>query len=214
MDEYDDMVIELSSHTDAQGFTAYNNDLSQKRAESAKSWLVDQGVNEERIVAKGYGESQILNRCVNGVRCPDEEHRFNRRTEFKIISGPQTIEIKREVPKNAEGGKQSFRYDSVPIILFEKGMIDLGTIKSGDTRELVYRFTNTGTADLRIDLATACKCTEINWPTEPIPPGGEGKIVAVFDSEGMEGFYEKTIDIIANTEPIVVEAKFTVEILK
>jgi len=74
------MVIELSSHTDSQGTSKY-----------AK------GISSERIQPVGYGESKILNRCVNGVRCPDDEHRFNRRTEFKIIAGPETIEIKKEV---------------------------------------------------------------------------------------------------------------------
>ena len=95
MNEYPDMVIELSSHTDARGLTKYNEDLSQRRANSAKSWLLSRGVTDERITAVGYGESQILNQCVNGVKCSDEEHRFNRRTEFKIIEGPTTIQIKK-----------------------------------------------------------------------------------------------------------------------
>ena len=91
--------------------------------------------------------------------------------------------------------------------------MDLGTISAGDKKQLLYEFTNTGDETLIIDLATACKCTEITWPKKPIPPGGSGKIIAVFDSTGMNGVYEKTIDIIANTEPIVVEARFTVEVL-
>ena len=99
MNEYSDMVIELSSHTDSRGQTAYNQNLSQKRAESARQWLLDKGVVGERIVPKGYGEAVILNKCVNGARCTTEEHRFNRRTEFKILEGPQTIEIRREVKK-------------------------------------------------------------------------------------------------------------------
>jgi len=97
MDEYPDMVIELSSHTDAQGISTYNQDLSQRRAESAKVWLMDAGIAEDRIKPVGYGESQILNKCVNGVRCSDDEHRYNRRTEFKIIAGPQSIEIKKSI---------------------------------------------------------------------------------------------------------------------
>lgn len=97
MDEYPDMVIELSSHTDARGISTYNQDLSQRRAESAKLWLMDAGIAEDRIKPVGYGESQILNKCVNGVRCSDEEHRYNRRTEFKIIAGPQSIEIKKSI---------------------------------------------------------------------------------------------------------------------
>lgn len=220
MNEYDDMVIELSSHTDSRGDTPYNKNLSQKRAESARKWLIDKGVASERIQPVGYGEEKILNRCVNGVRCPDNEHRFNRRTEFKIIAGPQSIEIKREVKTGYDGSKQSvnkfripFTLDSFPIITFEVGVIEVGKIKEGTKKELIYNFVNTGFAPLKIDLATACKCTDIQWPSEVIPPGGKGKIVAIFDSTGMEGVYNKTIDIIANTDPIVVEAKFNVEIV-
>lgn len=99
LNKYPNMVIELSSHTDSQGTTNYNDDLSQRRAESARNWLLQKGIVADRIVPKGYGEQQIINRCVNGVRCPDDEHRINRRTEFKIISGPQTIEIKKTVIK-------------------------------------------------------------------------------------------------------------------
>jgi len=93
MIKYPDMVIELSSHTDSQGKTRYNQRLSQKRAESAKTWLTDHGVSAERIIAVGYGEAQIRNKCVNGVKCSDDEHRYNRRTEFKIVEGPTSIQI-------------------------------------------------------------------------------------------------------------------------
>ncbi|NNE30482.1 MAG: OmpA family protein, partial [Saprospiraceae bacterium] len=95
MNEYPEMVIELSSHTDSRGLGRYNEDLSQRRANSAKAWLVNNGVTSERIQPVGYGESVILNKCVNGVKCTDEEHRFNRRTEFKIVDGPTTIQIKK-----------------------------------------------------------------------------------------------------------------------
>ena len=95
MNKYPDMVIELSSHTDSQGKTRYNQRLSQKRAESAKSWLTDRGIAEDRIKAVGYGEAQIRNKCVNGVKCDDDEHRYNRRTEFKIVSGPTSIQIEK-----------------------------------------------------------------------------------------------------------------------
>lgn len=80
-------------------------------------------------------------------------------------------------------------------------------------KTIVFEFENTGTNSLIIDLVTACKCTEISWPESPLAPGERGEIVAIFDSSGMEGKYNKTIDIIANTEPIVVEAKFSVEVL-
>lgn len=99
LNEYEDMVIELSSHTDSQGSDSYNQNLSERRANSAKAWLVARNVDPERVEAVGYGEEQILNECENGVDCTDEEHRFNRRTEFKIIAGPTSIEIKKEVIK-------------------------------------------------------------------------------------------------------------------
>ncbi len=97
MDKYPDMVIELSSHTDSRGNDDYNEKLSQRRANSAKKWLMTKKISAQRIVAKGYGEDKILNHCTNGEECTEEEHRFNRRTEFKILSGPTTIEIKKEV---------------------------------------------------------------------------------------------------------------------
>lgn len=78
--------IELSSHTDARGQDAYNMTLSQRRAESAVNYIVSQGVDKARIAAKGYGESQLLNNCKNNVKCTEEEHQINRRTEFKVTS--------------------------------------------------------------------------------------------------------------------------------
>ena len=104
MNKYPDMKIELSSHTDSRGRDEYNEDLSQRRAESAKKWMVAKGIVTDRIVPKGYGEKQLLNTCTNGVECTDEQHRLNRRTEFKIIAGPTTITIERRetiIPENA-----------------------------------------------------------------------------------------------------------------
>ena len=58
--------------------------LSEKRARSARKYLVDNGVAADRISYKGYGESKIINRCINGVECSDAEHEENRRTELTI----------------------------------------------------------------------------------------------------------------------------------
>jgi peptidoglycan-associated lipoprotein len=104
MKNYPDVIIEVSSHTDSRGNDAYNQKLSQRRAESAVKYLVEKdGIARERLVAKGYGESVVLNRCINGVKdCTDEEHRFNRRTEFKIVGGATEKEVmidKEEVKK-------------------------------------------------------------------------------------------------------------------
>lgn len=73
--------IELSSHTDDRSSDAYNLDLSQRRAQSAVDYIVSQGIDPSRLVAKGYGESQLL--IENATT--EEEHQKNRRTEFKVI---------------------------------------------------------------------------------------------------------------------------------
>jgi len=78
--------IEIGSHTDCRGSSAYNDKLSQKRAESAVNYIISSGIEKSRITAKGYGESQLLNKCADGVICTSKEHQVNRRTEFKIIS--------------------------------------------------------------------------------------------------------------------------------
>ncbi len=79
------MNIELSSHSDSRGGDDYNLKLSDRRARSAVKYIVSQGITEARLVPKGYGEQKILNKCANGVTCTDEEHGFNRRTEFTIL---------------------------------------------------------------------------------------------------------------------------------
>ncbi len=85
MNENPSLSVELSSHTDSRGTHAYNERLSQRRAESAVNYIVSQGIPQRRITAKGYGETQLVNRCADGVECTEEEHRMNRRTEFTIL---------------------------------------------------------------------------------------------------------------------------------
>ncbi|MCO5260908.1 MAG: OmpA family protein [Crocinitomicaceae bacterium] len=80
-----ELKIELSSHTDSRGSDAYNMKLSQARAQSCVDYLLTKGVRAVQMKAKGYGETQLLNRCKNGVTCSEEEHQENRRTEVKIL---------------------------------------------------------------------------------------------------------------------------------
>ena len=78
------LEIEFGSHTDSRGADAYNLDLSTRRARSVVNYLVSRGIERSRMKAKGYGETQLVNRCSNGVQCSPAEHQANRRTEFKI----------------------------------------------------------------------------------------------------------------------------------
>ena len=101
-----------------------------------------------------------------------------------------------------------------PVISFDKEVLDIGKLTKGESHTLFFNFTNTGNQDLIIDLVTACQCTELDWQRSPIVPGQKSEIKVVFDSSTVDiGETIKTIDIIANTDPIVVEAKFKVNIL-
>lgn len=79
------LKIELSSHTDSRGSKRYNQTLSQRRAQSCVDYLIEKGVPKSKIVARGYGESKLVNHCKDGVECSEEEHQENRRTEVKIL---------------------------------------------------------------------------------------------------------------------------------
>lgn len=85
MNQYPQMVIELSSHTDCRGTNAYNLTLSDKRAKSAVEYLMYNGIEKVRMVARGYGENMLINDCKDGVYCTEQEHQLNRRTEVKIL---------------------------------------------------------------------------------------------------------------------------------
>ncbi|WP_317131918.1 OmpA family protein [Seonamhaeicola marinus] len=78
--------IELMSHTDSRGNDDFNMSLSQQRANSVVNYLVSKGISRSRLIAKGYGETRLVNRCSNGVDCSETEHKKNRRTEFRVIS--------------------------------------------------------------------------------------------------------------------------------
>ena len=76
--------IEMGSHTDVRGEDAYNFSLSNKRAESAVQYLIQNGIDASRLTYQGYGEKVLVNECKNDVFCSEEKHQKNRRTEFKV----------------------------------------------------------------------------------------------------------------------------------
>jgi outer membrane protein OmpA-like peptidoglycan-associated protein len=78
--------VEIGSHTDARGAAKDNEALSQARADAVLNFLVSKGILAERLVAKGFGESHLTNRCKDGVFCSEAEHAQNRRTEFRVLS--------------------------------------------------------------------------------------------------------------------------------
>lgn len=86
MRKYPSLQIEIGSHTDSQGEAQFNQYLSERRAKAALNYLASKGISRNRLSAKGYGESQLLNKCKDGVLCTEEEHERNRRTELKVLS--------------------------------------------------------------------------------------------------------------------------------
>ncbi|WP_431245011.1 OmpA family protein [Flavobacterium sp. P21] len=86
MQKFPNIRIKIESHTDSRGKDSYNLKLSDNRAKSTRDYIISQGIDASRIEsAKGYGESRLINKCKNGVKCTEEEHLLNRRSDFIII---------------------------------------------------------------------------------------------------------------------------------
>jgi len=98
--QYPATEIELISHTDARGTDRYNNRLSQRRAENAVEFLIKKGIASNRIVPKGYGETQLRNECNDFANCSEADHQYNRRTEVKItkMDAPITVKFINNLP--------------------------------------------------------------------------------------------------------------------
>ncbi len=82
--QYPTLKLDIRSHTDSRQSDASNMILSEKRAQSTKNWLVQKGIDGNRLAAKGYGETKLVNHCTDGVKCTESEHQQNRRSEFII----------------------------------------------------------------------------------------------------------------------------------
>lgn len=86
MNKYPGMVIRLESHTDSRAIDQYNIALSNRRAKSTYDYIITNGIDASRITEyEGFGETQLVNKCSNGVKCSKAEHQLNRRTEFIIV---------------------------------------------------------------------------------------------------------------------------------
>jgi hypothetical protein len=91
MKENPEMIIEIGSHTDCRASKKHNRILSDRRAKSARKYIVSKGIEPYRVFGKGYGETRLMNNCTcelnNKSDCTKDEHKLNRRTEFIIVSG-------------------------------------------------------------------------------------------------------------------------------
>jgi len=97
--QYPEMEIDLNSHTDSRGSDSYNEWLSTERAKSAVDYIVSQGIERSRVTAKGYGESMPVNECLNTMKCSEDKHQMNRRTEFRILNLGEKSILKSDTSK-------------------------------------------------------------------------------------------------------------------
>lgn len=157
------LVVELASHTDSRGTPESNDILSQRRAESVVNYLIDRGIDPERLVAKGYGERTPLRlrkeitrdgfTFAEGTVMTEEyieslgsdaeketAHQFNRRTEFSVIS-------KDFVPKSqiSTGGSSTTiaivenpEQNNIPFTKDARGMIQAEAIVNGITTAFIF----------------------------------------------------------------------------
>lgn len=112
MNKYPEISIVCGSHTDSRATIDYNMWLSDRRAKRTVDYIISRGISPDRITGKGFGESFIINKCTEGVKCYEYEHQQNRRTEFVIVDpneGQEEIEILEE--EQYEEEKEKYKED-------------------------------------------------------------------------------------------------------
>lgn len=87
-------------------------------------------------------------------------------------------------------------------IAFTESEHEFGDVKEGDFAKYEFVFKNTGDEPLYVrDAKASCGCTTPEWTKDTIAPGGEGKILVQFNSEGRPGDFNKSVTVLANTDP-------------
>ncbi|WP_304136938.1 OmpA family protein [Mesonia mobilis] len=124
--KYPSMKIDIRSHSDSRGKDQYNLYLSDKRAKSTAQYLIDNGISASRVSGKGYGETQLMNDCANGVDCTEEEHALNRRSEFIILNENQTPEeVRSAIAK--QNGFEEVRTQEAERVVQNTGSYDFNS---------------------------------------------------------------------------------------
>lgn len=77
--------LKISAHADSRGTQQYNLWLSERRAKRTLEYLLSKGIDATRLQSIGMGEKNLANHCSDGVHCNSQEHRANRRSEFKVV---------------------------------------------------------------------------------------------------------------------------------
>ncbi len=164
------ITVELSSHTDSRGTNSYNDNLSQRRANSAVEYLANKGITNERLIARGYGEQQLVNECADGVSCSDTKHQENRRTEFKIVA--YNNRVIHSSPRYFGFGITQ-QPSTTPITTYDNG----GSYYDNDYKSPTYFDDGTSTSNDNTYTYTDSGSTTTS--TESYPAGTEFKVQLV-----------------------------------
>lgn len=125
------------------------------------------------------------------------------------VAGVSFGQISCDNRKQGESAQATASGKMPKITFAEKGIYDFGTLTEGDTVEHVFKFTNTGEFPLIINnITVSCGCTTPEWPREPIAPGATSSIRVRFNSRGKSGEQNKTVTVIANTDPAMTDLQF------
>ncbi|MGQ9864143.1 MAG: DUF1573 domain-containing protein [Bacteroidia bacterium] len=121
--------------------------------------------------------------------------------------------------KTFSDGNPEPKVTSQPVavgqIKFEKEEHDFGKIKEGEKVQYRFKFKNTGSAPVRItDVKPSCGCTSPEWTKDVVPPGGEGYVEVIFDSQGRQGTQNKSVTVLAEADPPTYILRFTGEVIR
>ncbi|RLD40212.1 MAG: hypothetical protein DRI89_12485 [Bacteroidetes bacterium] len=123
---------------------------------------------------------------------------------FTLFScdNPGDGKISTDVVDNTKTASGTYDASIGPRFEFDETEHNFGNMIQGEKVSYDFQFTNTGGADLIINkVSTSCGCTASNYPKTAIKPGEISKIEVTFDSRHKKGHQNKSIAIIANTEP-------------
>lgn len=85
MKKYPDIRVSVDVHTDSKGETEYSQNITKERADIVVNFLIEKGIEADRIEANGFGDTQLVNHCAKDVKCSEAEHRANRRIDFVVM---------------------------------------------------------------------------------------------------------------------------------
>jgi len=117
-------------------------------------------------------------------------------------SGDESKLLPADIVGNPASASSDTDTSQLPVMKFEKLTHDFGSICEGETVSFGFKFTNQGKSDLLISkVSSSCGCTVSDYPKDIIRPGKEGVISVTFKSEGRKGIQNKTVTVLANTQP-------------